>query len=40
VDDVTLAARRLIFSMQTTSPPRDRKIEAEKAKARSKARFG
>jgi hypothetical protein len=40
VDDVTLAARRLIFSMQTTSPPRDRQIEAERAKARSKARFG
>jgi hypothetical protein len=40
VDDVSLAARRLIGSLETTSPPRNREVEATKAKARSAARFG
>ena len=39
VDEVADAARRLLRSLETTSPPRDRDIEAEKAKARAKARF-
>jgi hypothetical protein len=39
VDEVTEAARRLIASMETASPPRNREIEAEKAKARSRERF-
>jgi hypothetical protein len=38
--EVTSAASRLIFSLETTSEPRDREVEAEKAKERSKARFG
>jgi hypothetical protein len=39
VDEVTEAARRLIGSLETTSPPRDREAEAEKARARSRERF-
>ena len=39
VDEVSKAARRLLTSLDTSSPPRDREVEAEKAKARSRARF-
>ena len=40
VDEVTIAARRLIATMVTTAEPRDREIEAARARARSAARFG
>ncbi len=40
VEEVSDAARRLLRSLATTSPPRDREIEAEKARARSRERFG
>jgi hypothetical protein len=40
VDEVTDAARRLLASMETASPPRDREVEAMKARARAKERFG
>jgi hypothetical protein len=40
VEDVAAAARVLIESLVTTADPRDRKIEAARAKARSAARFG
>jgi len=40
VDEVTASAARLIGSLVTTAEPRDRAIEAERAKARSAARFG
>ena len=33
------AARHLIQSLVTTAPPRDREVEAEKARARSALRF-
>ena len=39
VEEVTDSARRLIQSLHTAQPPRDREIEAEKAKARSAKRF-
>jgi len=39
VDEVAHAARHLIEALVTTAPPRDRAVEAEKAKARSAARF-
>ncbi|MEA2858597.1 MAG: hypothetical protein QOC72_636 [Methylobacteriaceae bacterium] len=39
IDDVTEAAERLLHSLQTLSPPRDREVEAEKARARAKARY-
>ena len=40
VEDVAAAARILIESLVTTADPRDREIEAARAKARSAARFG
>jgi hypothetical protein len=40
VDDVTAVARRLLDSLVTTAPPRDREEEARKARERSIARFG
>ena len=40
VEAVSHAARELIDSLVTTAPPRDREIEAAKARARSAARFG
>jgi hypothetical protein len=39
VDEVTHAARHLLASLQTAAPPRDRAVEAEKARARSRERF-
>jgi hypothetical protein len=39
VDDVSYAARRLLASLETTRPPRDRDVEAMKAKARARERF-
>jgi len=40
VDVVARTARELIASLVTTAPPRDRAVEAEKARARSALRFG
>lgn len=40
VDDVTGAARRLLTALETTSPPRDREVEATKARERARVRFG
>lgn len=40
IDEVFEAARKLIFSLETNAPPRDREIEAAKAKARAADRFG
>jgi len=40
VDDVTAAARALITSLVTTADPRDREVEAARARARTAARFG
>ena len=40
VDEVTTAARRLIASLQTNAPPRNRDEEARKARERARARFG
>lgn len=39
VDEVTDAANRLITSLETTAPPRNREEEARKARERSQARF-
>ena len=40
VEEVTAAARRLLASLATNQPPRDREVEAEKAKARAAERVG
>jgi hypothetical protein len=39
VDEISDAAHRLLASLETTSPARDREIETMKARARAKARF-
>jgi len=39
VDEVTAAAHRLLHSLETSAPPKDREVEAEKARARSRAQF-
>ena len=40
VEQVTGAAERLIHSLTTTAPPRNREEEARKAQERSRERFG
>jgi len=40
VDRVTDAARELLKSLVTIAPPRDRDVEAARAKARAVRRFG
>ncbi|OLB15064.1 MAG: hypothetical protein AUH12_09175 [Gemmatimonadetes bacterium 13_2_20CM_69_8] len=40
VDEVTAAARRLIRSLTTSAPPRNREEEARKARERAARRFG
>ena len=40
VHAVAAAARQLIDELETQAPPRDREVEAEKAKARNAIRFG
>ena len=39
VDEVAAAARTLIGSLVTTAEPRDRELEAERARARAALRF-
>lgn len=39
VNEVTVAAQRLLDSLETNSPPRDRDVEAEKARERGRKRF-
>ncbi|WP_332744576.1 DUF2277 domain-containing protein [Hydrogenophaga sp.] len=40
VEQVAGSARELIRSLRTTAAPRDRDVEAAKARARTAARFG
>ena len=40
VDETAEVARRLLDSLVTTAAPRDRDVEAAKARARAEARFG
>jgi len=39
VEEVTAAAERLVQSLQTSAPPRNREVEMLKAKERSRRRF-
>jgi hypothetical protein len=39
VDEVTAAARRLIHSLTTSAPPRNREEELRKARERTRERF-
>ena len=40
VSDVSDIARRLLEELETNAPPRDRDVEAEKARERNRVRFG
>ena len=40
IEEVTEAATRLIRSLKTNAPPRDREEEARKARERAAVRFG
>lgn len=39
VEDVTAIANRLVHSLKTTAPPRNREEEARKARERTRERF-
>jgi len=39
VEEVSDVARRLLGALETASPPRNREVEAEKARERARARF-
>ena len=39
VDEVAVVTRRLLGELVTNAPPKDREVEAAKAKARSAARY-
>jgi hypothetical protein len=40
VDEVAAATRQLLASLVTAAPPRDRDVEAARARARAEKRFG
>jgi hypothetical protein len=40
VDEIAEVARALLGSLVTSAAPRDREVEAEKARQRAEARFG
>ena len=40
VDDVAGVVHRLLHDLQTHAPPKDREVEAAKARARAQKRFG
>jgi hypothetical protein len=39
IDDVAAASRRLLGELVTSAPPKDREVEAAKARARTAERF-
>jgi len=40
IDEVTASSMRLLHSLETTAPPKNREEEAAKARARALERFG
>ena len=40
IEEVFQASRKLLGSLVTSAPPKDRDVEAEKARARARKRFG
>lgn len=40
VDEIAAVSARLLHELETNAPPRDRTVEAAKAKARAAERFG
>lgn len=39
VDEIAATTRHLLASLETSAPPKDRAVEAEKARARARKRF-
>ena len=39
IDEITTAAHKLFASLETSAPPKDRTVEAARARARSATRF-
>jgi hypothetical protein len=40
VDQIAVVTRRLLDELESTAPPKDREVEAAKARERSRQRFG
>ena len=40
VEDIEKVVRKLLKSLETSAPPKDREVEAEKRREKSKLRFG
>jgi hypothetical protein len=40
VEEVTASARRLIDALEVNAPPKNRELEAQKAKERARKRYG
>ncbi len=40
VDEIAAATAKLLTALETTAPPKDREVEAAKARARAAVRFG
>ena len=40
VDEIAAISTRLLYSLETAAPPKNREVEAAKAKARAAERFG
>lgn len=40
VEEITSASKKLLASLKTNAPPKDREIEREKARERNNKRFG
>jgi hypothetical protein len=40
VRDISLITRKLVDSLETAAPPKNREVEADKARTRSRQRFG
>ncbi len=40
VEEVAAASRRLLDGLKTSAPPRDREVEAARARARAERRYG
>lgn len=40
IEEITSVSKKLLASLKTNSPPKDREIEREKAQERNRKRFG
>lgn len=40
IQEITIASKKLLDSLVTNAPPKDREVEREKAKERNRIRFG